>query len=232
MKRKIYYIEDDITIGNMLKLSLETINEVCPISVEVFLQYETFREALDESRLPDLIMIDLMLPTKDGYDILVELKNNPKYRDIPVIIVSAKLAEYERYICSEAGAVGYFTKPFFGLLELNSAIKTHMNLPKDDTIIVCGNLALDSSLVMASRGDVVLELTQKEFELLRLFMKNNNVALSKQQIYREVWRGELPAGSRTVDMHVNLLRRKVFSDDPSVIKTITKFGYKFEYRNN
>lgn len=232
MIRKIYYIEDDETIGTMLKVSLETINEVCPLSVEVFPQYEPFREALDESRLPDLIMIDLMLPTKDGYDILVELKNNPKYRDIPVIVVSAKLAEYERFICSEAGAVGYFTKPFFGLLELNSAIKTHMNIPKDDTIVVCGDLSIDSASLIVMRNGVELQLTQKEFELLKYFMKNNNIPLSKQQIYREVWHGELPVGSRTVDMHVNSLRKKVFPDDPSIIKTIMKFGYKFVYRTN
>ncbi len=229
MIRKIYYIEDDVNIARMLKLSLETINTVCPVSVEVFPQYESFKETLDSTSAPSMIIVDLMLPTKDGYEILLELKADPRYMDIPVIVVSAKLAEYERYLCHEAGAVGYFTKPYFGLKELNSAIKTHMRIPRNNTIVVCGDLALDSSTFVASRGGVILTLKQKEFDLLKYLARNNNVASSKQEIYKAVWGSELPKGSRSLDMHINLLRKKVFPENPSIIKTITKFGYKLEY---
>ncbi|MFI3252656.1 MAG: response regulator transcription factor [bacterium] len=229
MFKKIYYVEDDPTVGKMIKMSLETINDVCPMSVELFTQYEPFRETLDEALLPDLILLDLMLPTKDGYDILVELKRNPRFCDIPVVVISAKLSEYERYICLEAGAVGYFTKPFFGLLELNSAVKNFLNLKRNDGIFVCDNLAFDSSRNIATRAGVVLDLTKREFDLLNYFARNNHKACSKEDIYKNVWGTEYVKGSRSLDMHVKLLRQKVFADDPTVIKTIIRFGYKFEY---
>lgn len=229
MIRKIYYIEDDPNIARMLQVSLQKINKEFPLTVETFKQYELFKETLDNSPLPNLIMVDLMLPTKNGHEILIELKADPRYRSIPVVVVSARLAEYERYLSHEEGAAAYFTKPFFGLGELNSSLKYHMGIPKGDTIIMCSDISLDESTFICTKAGVTLDLTQKEFELMRYFAKNNNIAASKQDIYEEVWGPGYVKESRSLDMHVNLLRRKVFPDSPNTIKTITKFGYKLEY---
>lgn len=227
MLRRIYIVEDEEEVANIMMMSINTLNEIYPVEVKTFPQYESFREAIDEVA-PDLILIDLMLPTKSGYDILRELKANRKFKDIPVVIVSAKVAEYERYMCLEAGAVAYFTKPFFGMLELNSAIKNFIKIPKGDIVVTCGDLVIDSSVRIVTKNKKPLELSHKEFELLRYLVINNNVPLSKEDIYRNVW-DETYIKSRTIDMHIKFLRQKVFYDDQDVIKTITKFGYKLVY---
>lgn len=228
MIRKIYYVEDDVNVAKMFKLSIETLNKTCPITVETFGQYESFKETLDSQPLPNLILLDLMLPTKDGFDILVEVKSDPRYRAIPIIIVSAKLTQYERYLCHEGGALTFFTKPFVGLSELNSALKNYMNIPYEDSIIMCCDISLESSTSMVTRAGKIIELSQKEFDLMRFFAKNNHIVKSKQEIYKEVW-GEDFTGSRSLDMYINSLRKKVFYDTPESLKTIVRFGYKLEY---
>lgn len=228
MIRRVYYLEDDEQVGFTIKTSLETINDVCPIKVDVFPNYKEFQIGLSEER-PHLIIIDLMLPHVSGIDVLKGLKADPKYMDIPVIIVSAKIPEYERVTCLEAGALAYFTKPFFNLRELNSSVKNFLAIPKDDTIVVCCDLSLDSENRIALKDGVELNLSLKEFDLLKYFAKNNFKRITKKEIIENVWFNKLDEKSRTVDMHVKFLRQKVFVDNPDAIVTIPKYGYIFEY---
>lgn len=228
MLRRVYYLEDDEKLGFLIKKSLETLNDVCPIKVDLFTTHQAFKSGLTEA-MPHLIMIDLMLPNVSGIDVLKELKANSKYKNIPVIIVSAKIAEYERVTCIEAGALAYFTKPFFSLRELNSSVKNFLDIPKDDTIVMCGDLCLDSGSRIALRNGKEINLSFKEFDLLKFFAQNNFKRVTKTEIVEKVWDNKIDEKSRTLDMHVKFLRQKVFSNNPEVITTIPKYGYIFEY---
>lgn len=229
MIRRIYYLEDNEKMGKMLKRSLSRIGEVCPVEVTVYTNTADFMNAMKEAK-PSIILIDLMLPNgEDGYDVLKTLKATRDYSEIPVVIVSAKVGDYERYMCLEAGAHAYFTKPFFSLSELNSSIKNFMRIPKDDTIVVCGDVVLDSSIPMVTIAGEKVNIVHKEFELLKLLAKNPNTLITKEQIYQSVWKEKFPEGSRTLDQYIKVLRKKAFPNNPEVIETHRRLGYKFVY---
>lgn len=228
MLRRIYYLEDDEKIGYVTKKSLETINDYCPVEVEVFTNEKEFKIGLTENK-PNLIIIDLMLGNTNGIDVLKELKANQSYKHIPVIIVSAKIADYERVVCLDAGAMAYFTKPYFTLRELNSSVMNFLEIPRDGTIVVCGDISLDGGSRIAIKNGKELPLSYKEFDLLKYFAKNNFKRITKEDIVANVWQNKIDEKSRTLDMHVKFLRQKVFADNPNVITTLPKYGYLFEY---
>ncbi len=229
MIKRVYYLEDNERMGKLLKKSISRINDVCPVEVFVFVNYKTFIEAMREN-IPNIIILDLMLPNgESGLQILKELKATYEYREIPVIIVSAKVTDYDRYACLEAGAHCYFTKPFFRLEELNSSIKNFMKVPRDGSIVVCGDLVLDSNLHTVTMAGVKLDIMHKEFDLLKYFAKNNGKICSKEELYREVWKEKLPKGSRTIEQYIKAIRRKGFADNQAVIETHRGIGYRFVY---
>ncbi len=229
MVRRIYYLEDNIETGESLKRSLMKIKDVCPIEVELFPTRYEFMTALRVNK-PTIILLDLMLSEgDDGVDILRWLKSSNDYKDIPVVIVSGRATEFDRYTCLEAGAIAYYTKPFFGLREFNSAVSNFMNLPKENSIVICGDLILDSTDYTVMRSGKLIGIVNKEFDLLKYLAQNNNKLLSKKQIYEDVWKSEYIKGSRTLDQYIKVIRQKVFSDNPDVIQTFRNVGYKLAY---
>lgn len=229
MVRKIYYLEDNEKMGKLVKRSIEKIGSVCPVEASVYPDVLSFFTALKKAK-PSLVIIDLMLANnEDGLEVLKEMKNRNQYRDIPVIVLSSLVGEFDRIICLEAGAATYYSKPFVTLAEINASVKNFLKIPKDDTILICGDLVIDSEDNMVSRNGILYTVMSKEFDLLKYFIKNRNVVLSKEQIYRDVWHEEMPEGSRTLDQHIKTLRQKVFNDNPDVIITNRKVGYKFVY---
>lgn len=229
MLRRIYYLEDNERLGEMLQISLNRINSVCPVEIKVFGNIEDFWNGVKLHK-PNLVILDLMLPDgEDGFEVLEDLKADHNTKEIPVIIVSAKLGEYERCTCIDAGAAQYFTKPFFSFDEINSTVKSLLKLSNDDTIVICGDIVIDSTDQSVTRSGELLDIAHTEFELLKYFAKNKNVLLSKEEIYRNVWKSSFPHGSRTVDQYVKVIRKKAFSDNPNFIETHNKLGYKFVY---
>ncbi len=228
MIRKVFYLEDDKKIGHMVKLSIETINDYCPIKVYLFEEYKEFSEALF-SETPNLIILDLMLPDLDGFEVLKRLKMSEQYKDIPVIVVSAKISEYDRVKCIEAGAVNYFTKPFFGLMELNSFIKNFMNITNEKTIFTAGDIMIDDVNKIVMRKEEVIKLTKMEYDLLKYFVINKDICVTKVSLIKEIWNDSITLESRTVDAHIKTLRQKVFTDCLDKIETIPKQGYIFHY---
>ncbi len=229
MIRKIYYLEDNEKMGILVKKHLSRIGNVCPVDISVYPDCASFFAALKDEP-PHLIIIDLMLNNdEDGYEVLKEIKGTSEYKNIPVIIVSAKVGEYEKVSCIEAGAIVYFSKPFLSYQELVSSAKNFLEVGKDDRIVVCGDLVVDSSDHMVIRAGVEYKLMYKEFDLLKYFMLNRGITVTKEKIYKDIWNETVSKDSRSLDQYIKTLRKNLFSDIPDVIQTSRNVGYKFVY---
>ena len=219
----IYCVEDDGNIRELIVYTLESTG----FHAKGFENGNSFRQALEEN-LPELILLDIMLPNEDGMDILKELRANARTRQIPVIMVTAKSSEYDKVIGLDSGADDYITKPF-GMMELVSRIKAVLRRANkketDLDAMQIGNLVLDIQKheVLVDREQVVL--TFKEFELLRYLLKNENVVLTRQQLLEKIWGYDFTGETRTVDVHIRTLRQKLGSAG-KYIETVRGVGYR------
>lgn len=192
--------------------------------------YSSSNPPPDESfELPELIVLDVMLPGIDGIELLRRLKASKEYQDIPVILATAKGAEYDKILGLDLGADYYLTKPF-GVMELVSCVKAVLRRcspKKDINILECGNLSINLNERSVSSFSKKVDLTFKEFELLRLFMSHPGMVFSREQIMDQVWGSTYHGETRTVDMHIRTLRMKLETAG-SMIKTIRNVGYRLE----
>ena len=182
-----------------------------------------FQEEEGES-LPALYILDIMLPGMDGLEILRRLRSGRDTGDVPVIMLTARTAEMDRVSGLEAGADDYVVKPF-GIMELQARVKAVLRRTqrKGDQILTCGDLEIDPAAREVRKSGVLVELTFKEFELLRLLCTRQGVALTRDEILQAVWDYDYTGETRTVDMHVKALRQKLGED---VITTVRGVGYK------
>lgn len=220
---KIWCIEDDININNLLTYALASQG----FEAVGFGNYKEFREKLKEET-PDLVMLDVMLPDTDGLTILKKLKENEQYRDIPVIMLTAKSSEIDIVKALDAGAEDYITKPF-GVLEMTSRVKAVLRRcsrkeKAADTIVFGGIEMNTESHVVTSDGEKV-DLTLKEYSLLKLLIANPDKVFSREHIMDSVWGDGFVGESRTVDMHIKTLRQKLGAKGESIV-TIRGVGYK------
>jgi len=222
MKTKIYIVEDDDNIRELVLYALQA-----DFIVQGFECSGDFDKVL-ETNLPDLILLDIMLPDEDGIAILKRLKKDTQTRQIPVIMLTAKGSEYDRVKGLDLGADDYITKPF-SVLELSSRIKAVLRRTgqKDDkgTLLVFENVELNSKKHMVKVGDRIVALTYKEFELLQVLMENAELVLSRDKIMSMVWGMDFEGETRTVDMHIKTLRQKLGAGG-EIIKTVRGIGYK------
>ena len=160
--------------------------------------------------MPDLVLLDVMLPDESGYDIVRKLRKNPATKKLPVIMVTAKTAEMDMIKGLDEGADDYIKKPF-SIMELITRVKALLRRTEteDIKILQVENITLDHERHMVFVDDKPVELTFKEYELLRLLMTNPSVVLSREVIMRHVWGTEFEGESRTVDMHIKTLRQKL-----------------------
>lgn len=220
--RKVYCVEDDESIRNLIIYALKN-NDFDVVGFE---DGRTFFDNLDE--LPDIILLDIMLPDEDGYEILNKLKSNIKTSQIPVIMLTSKTSEFDKVKGLDMGADDYIPKPF-GVMELISRInavlrRTKPNEVKDENLSI-GNIEMDVKRhKLIVDGDEV-HLTFKEFELLNYLMTNQGIVLSRDKIMNTVWGFDFEGESRTVDVHIRTLRIKL-GDSGKLIKTIRNVGYK------
>lgn len=177
-----------------------------------------------ERRNYDLIIMDIMMPEMDGYQAIKEIK---EIKNIPVIMLSARTEEIDKLQGFEIGIDDYVTKPF-SPKELIARIKAVTKRNKEDEIISIGNIVINNSSREVTIDGTLVELTHTQFELLKLFISNNNIALSRDRIIESIWGYDYEADDRTIDAHIKLLRSKLGKYRNS-IKTIRKVGYKFTY---
>lgn len=185
---------------------------------------ELFRELGEE--IPELILLDIMMPGEDGYTILEKLKRMPEVRDVPVIMVTAKGAEFDKVRGLDLGADDYITKPF-GMMEFVSRIKAVLRRggPKPQDELVHGSIQIRVGRHEVLENGRKVELTLKEFELLRYLMENKGIVLSRDQLLTRIWGYDFDGETRTVDVHVRTLRQKLGTSG-SYIETVRGVGYR------
>ncbi len=216
----IYIVEDDDSIREIESIALKNSNYI----VRSFCCAADFFKKTGEI-LPDLVLLDIMLPDESGYDILVKLRKNPKTAKIPVIMVTAKTSEMDLIRGLDAGADDYIRKPF-SILELLSRIKALLRRTAKETasFFSCGGIELDHTRRIAYADGQAMELTFKEYELLRYLMINEETVLSRDSIMQFVWGTDYEGGTRTVDMHIKTLRKKLGTCGEQ-IGTVRNVGY-------
>lgn len=220
----IFCVEDDEGIRNMVMYTLEASG----FEVQGFENGKTFFSALLMNR-PDLILLDIMLPDMDGISILKRLKKDKATKDIPVIMATAKGTEYDKVIGLELGADDYLVKPF-GMMEMVSRVKAVLRRTQpesDQKVLEVGGLALDLNGHIVKVDEQRVQLTLKEYELLRLFMENIGRAFTREQLLLKIWESDYFGETRTVDVHIGTLRTKL-GEYGKMIRTVRGVGYRME----
>ncbi len=220
----IYVVEDDVNIQEIEMFALKNSG----YRVEGFGNAKDFFAKLSE-KTPDLILLDVMLPDLDGLSILKKVRTVPDTKKIPVIFVSAKTSEIDKVKGLDMGADDYLAKPF-GVMELISRVKALLrrsNAASEEKTLTLGELQIDNEKHCVYVGNRLCELTYKEFELLKMLMQNVGIVLTRDRIMDRVWGTDYEGESRTLDMHIKTLRKKL-GEEGTRIKTVRNVGYVLE----
>lgn len=219
----IYLVEDDDSIRELVLYTLHTTG----FEAEGFRNAADFWQAL-EKELPQLVLLDIMLPDEDGLHILKRLRAGAETADLPVMMLTAKSSEYDRVVGLDSGADDYMPKPF-GMMELVSRVRALLRRAAkpaaEDKLFTTGSLAVDvKRRAVTVDGEPVI-LTYKEFELLCYLLENRGVVLSRDQILTKIWDYNYSGETRTVDVHIRTLRQKL-GDAGALIETVRGVGYR------
>lgn len=219
----IYIVEDDKDISEIETIALQNSG----YETAQFATVADFFKAL-EKEIPDLIILDIMLPDGDGNRVVTSLRENVATKKIPVIMVTAKTSDADLAKGLNIGADDYIKKPF-SVLELVSRVGALLRRTgsEDENSLLLGEILIDKSKRKAFVSGKEVELTYKEYELLLFLTKSSNSVLSREKIMNEIWGTDYIGESRTLDMHINSLRKKL-GDEGSRIKTVRNVGYIIE----
>ena len=220
----IYALEDDRNIREIEEIALNNAG----YQVVSFETAKEFQQKLNE-RIPDLLLLDLMLPDADGLELVMQLRQNVMTRSLPVIMVTAKTTELDKVRGLDSGADDYLTKPF-SVMELISRVKALLRRSMkglNERIITIGEISLDVERRKVTIEGERCELTYKEYELLKLLMNNAGIVTPREEILEKVWETDFEGESRTIDMHIKTLRQKL-GNSANRIKTVRNVGYLFE----
>lgn len=220
----IYIVEDDKNISEIETFALKNSGH----NVMEFESGKLFFKKLLEKK-PDLILLDIMLPDEDGLSILKKIRNAPETKKIPVIMVTAKTTEIDKVKGLDLGADDYLTKPF-GVMELISRVKALLRRSKgmeEEKFLKLGNISVDVEKHTVYVDDEAIELTFKEFELLKLLIQNQGIVLKRDVIMERIWSLDYEGESRTLDVHIKTLRQKL-KESGNRIKTVRNVGYIME----
>ena len=217
----IYLLEDDASIRDFVLYALSGQG----MEARGFERPSGFWEAVAEE-VPRLVLLDIMLPEEDGVSVLKKLRAAPKTCRVPVIMLTAKGTEYDKVLGLDAGADDYVAKPF-GIMELLSRIRALLRRTAEKTleIYTCGCLTVDPARHSVQVTGREVALTQKEFELLCLLLRNSGKVVSRETLIDEVWGYAFMGESRTVDVHIRTLRQKL-GEAGTYIETVRGYGYK------
>ncbi|MCL2698346.1 MAG: response regulator transcription factor [Oscillospiraceae bacterium] len=222
----IYIVEDDIGIREVVLYALESAG----FEAEGFENGSEFFSAVNKS-LPHLVLLDIMLPGEDGLAVLKKLRSAPGTKALPVIMLTAKGSEVDKVRALDMGADDYIPKPF-GVMEMISRVNAVLRRTVPEAVenrkISYANITLNNAQREVYVNDIRIErLTYKEFELLRYLAENAEAALNREKIMKAVWGYDYEGESRTLDMHIRSLRRKL-GEAGGYIKTVRNVGYKME----
>ena len=220
----IYIVEDDVNIREIERYALKNSGY----------QVEEFECGADlfkrlESKVPALILLDIMLPNEDGLDILTKIRADKNTAKVPIIMVTAKTSELDKVKGLDLGADDYISKPF-GVMELISRVKALLrrsNAASEEKTLALGEIQIDNEKHCVYVGNRLCELTYKEFELLKMMMQNVGIVLTRDRIMDRVWGTDYEGESRTLDMHIKTLRKKL-GEEGIRIKTVRNVGYVLE----
>ncbi len=224
----IYILEDDANIREIESFALKNSG----YKTEDFAHAAGFWKAV-RKKIPALILLDIMLPDEDGIDVLKKLRSNPATKHLPIIMVTAKTAEIDKVKGLDSGADDYITKPF-GVMELISRVKallrrTSPSVP--DTPLTLSGITLHPASRSCEAAGIPVELTYKEYELLSLLIRNAGIVLTRDVLMENVWGTDFIGESRTLDVHIKTLRRKL-GDEGIHIKTVRNVGYLAEEKSS
>ena len=226
----IFCVEDDSNIRELVIYTLETTG----FKARGFEDGKEFLEAL-ALETPELILLDIMLPGMDGLELLSKLKASPKNRDIPVIMLTAKGAEYDKVKALDAGADDYVTKPF-NILEVKARIKSIFRrsqpqgeLQEEKRIIRVHDLEVNCQSRTVVLGGQPVRLTAKEFDLLQLLITHRGKVYSREALLETVWKYDYMGDMRTVDVHIRRLREKIERDNAGPEFILTKWGVGYYF---
>lgn len=219
----IYIVEDDESIREIETIALKNSNYI----VSAFENAKEFYKKLDEL-VPDLILLDVMLPDESGYDIVRKLRKRPATQDIPIIMITAKTTEMDMIKGLDGGADDYIKKPF-SIMELITRVKALLRrtAKEEPKLLKLDDLVIDHERHVVTVNNEPVDLTYKEYELLRLLMGSQGIVMTREVIMRSVWDTDFEGETRTVDMHIKTLRHKL-GDYGSRIKTVRNVGYVIE----
>lgn len=219
---KVYCVEDDESIRQLIVYALENGG----FEAEGFEDGGEFFSRVYSS-IPDLVLLDIMLPGEDGLKILERLKSDSALKDIPVIMLTAKTSEFDKVKGLDMGADDYISKPF-GIMELISRVKAVLrrtNTPSPSNILTLNDISMDYEKRIITSDGKTINLTYKEFELLYYLLKNQDIVLTREMIMNQVWGFDFEGETRTVDVHIATLRQKL-GEQGQLIQTIRNVGYK------
>ena len=220
----IWCVEDDATIRDIEVYALNSTG----FEAKGFEDGAVFWDALQQER-PELVVLDVMLPGIDGVELLKKIRASSEFGDLPIIMATAKGAEYDKIQSLDLGADDYIVKPF-GVMELISRIKAVLRRyhpTKSENMLQIGGIALNLDEHTLTVDGERVQVTYKEFELLRLFMNHPGMAFTRDQIFADVWGMDFAGETRTVDMHIRTLRQKL-GKYGELIETVRNVGYRME----
>ena len=219
----IYFVEDDNSIRKLVLYSLTSAG----LEAEGFARPSEFWAAMSR-RLPQVVLLDIMLPEEDGISILKKLRADGRTRRLQVILLTAKGSEYDKVVGLDAGADDYVSKPF-GMMELMARVRSALRRAGDGAssppVYTLGTLTVDPGRHLVQVGGEPVTLTLKEFQLLCLLLEHRDTVFTRDQLLNAIWGYEFDGASRTVDVHIRTLRQKL-GDAGSYIQTIRGIGYK------
>lgn len=231
MAKTVLVVDDETNIQELIKFNLEK-NGFEVITADNGL--DALR--LAETKKPDLIFLDLMLPGMDGLDVCKNIRKNPAIENIPIVMITAKSEELDKILGLELGADDYITKPFSvrELVARAKAILRRGGFKQEDECFRFGTVTINFREHNVVKGNNKVDLTLKEFELLEILIKSKGRVMTRDFLLEKIWGYEYVGETRTVDVHVRHLRKKIEDDDknPVYIQTIRGIGYKFNYGEN
>ena len=220
----IYIVEDDQNIREIESFALKN-------SGYTIMDFECAKDFYHQlaEKVPDCILLDIMLPDEDGLEILKKIRSIPDTRKVPIMMITAKTTELDKVKGLDLGADDYITKPF-GIMELISRVKAllrrSMNM-EDEKFLSAGDIFLDGEKHMVYVKDEPVDLTFKEYELLKLLIQNQGIVMSRDVIMERIWGIDFEGVSRTLDVHIKTLRQKL-KNAGTLIKTVRNVGYMIE----
>jgi len=227
-EEKILVVDDEEHIQELIKFNLEKsgYKVICADN-----GIDAIKIAKEQ--LPQIMLLDLMLPGMDGLDVCKEIRKDSNMSNMPIIMITAKSEEIDKIIGLELGADDYITKPF-SVRELVARIKAILrrsNLPLVEKTFNVGNLVIDFGKHEVTKSENKIDLTLKEFELLQILIKNKGRVMTRDFLLDKIWGYEYVGETRTVDVHIRHLRQKIEDDDknPVYIQTIRGIGYRFNF---